>query len=81
MAVPIRGTVLWDARSDTSIRRSDESCETFFESYARGDIDVGGPEPPEHAKRTVVPDELGGGDFPAPAPPDETQRVRELCVL
>ena len=55
-----------------------DDCETFLESYSRGDIDVGGPEPPELAKSTVPPEVLASGDLYAPNPPDDDERAREL---
>jgi hypothetical protein len=55
-----------------------DDCDTFLESYAKGDIDVGGPEPPELAKATVSPEVLLSGDLYAPNPPDDDERAREL---
>jgi hypothetical protein len=55
-----------------------DDCETFLENYSRGDIDVGGPEPPELAKATVPPEVLSSGDLYAPNPPDDDERAREL---
>lgn len=55
-----------------------DACESFLESYAKGDIDVGGPEPPEVAFEEVPLDILQSGQWAPPAPADEMQRVREL---
>lgn len=57
-----------------------DACETFLESYSRGNIEVGGEEPPELAKKDIPLDILLAGDFAAPHPPDDDQRVRELYV-
>jgi hypothetical protein len=55
-----------------------DACEGFLESYARGNIDVGGENPPEIAKQDIPLDILLAGDFDAPVPPDDNERVREL---
>jgi hypothetical protein len=57
-----------------------DACETFLESYSRGNIEVGGEEPPELARKDIPLDILLAGDFAAPHPPDDDQRVRELYV-
>ena len=67
--------------SVTSLQSGDESldtCETFLESYSRGNIEVGGEEPPDLAKKDIPLDILLSGDFNAPYPADDKQRVREL---
>jgi hypothetical protein len=50
---------------------------SFVESYSCGDIDVGGEDPPDAAKRDI-PDILSSGSLPAPIPPDDDERVRQL---
>jgi len=57
-----------------------ESCESFLESYAKGNIDVGGSEPPESAFEEVPLDILRSGQWAPPTGPDERHRVRELYV-
>jgi hypothetical protein len=58
-----------------------DACESFLESYSRGNIDVGGEQPPEIATQDIPLDILLAGDFDAPLPPDDHQRVRELYSL
>ena len=55
-----------------------EACTSFLECYARGNIDVGGPDPPESAIREVPLEILCSGQWAPPPGPDEAQRVREL---
>ena len=57
-----------------------DTCESFLESYAKGNIDVGGSEPPESAFEEVPLDILRSGQWAPPTGPDERHRVRELYV-
>ena len=59
---------------------SPAACESFLESYARGNIDVGGQEPPEAAFDELPFDILLNGQWVPPTGPTESQRVRELCT-
>lgn len=61
------------AESDTM-----DACESFLESYSRGNIDVGEQKPPGSATLDVPLEILLNGHFVPPNPPDEAQRVREL---
>jgi hypothetical protein len=69
--------VVYDYGTGSIIVEDSVDCENFVESYARGNIDVGGIDPPEAAKQSV-PGLWSSGNFSAPAPPDDEDRVREL---
>lgn len=73
----------YDCSKGGSIRLNNfgDDCETFLESYARGNIDVGDLESPELEKLGVPAEILLSGDLPAPLPPDDDERVRELLVF
>jgi len=58
-----------------------DDCETFLESYARGNIEVGDLGPRELEKLGVPDEILKSGDLPAPLPPDDNERVRELLAF
>ena len=73
--------VAWDSRSVSILSDSTDACESFLDSYSRGNVDVGGIEPPELAKLDLSEDIISSGHFEPPLPPDETQRVRELYTL
>jgi hypothetical protein len=70
--------IAWDAGSVSVLSDSTDACESFLENYARGNVDAGGPEPPEIAKLDLSEETLASGHLEPPLPPDETQRVREL---
>ena len=69
---------VYNSSAGSAVSDSVDACESFLESYSQGNIDVGGPKPPESAALDVLPEILLNGQFPPPTPPDETQRVREL---
>jgi hypothetical protein len=70
-------TVLYESPTSCFILDDFHHCESFTDSYSCGNIDVGGIEPPE-AARQEYPDIASSGDFQAPIPPDDEERVREL---
>ena len=79
MPAPAPNTVVFDSFAGSSILAgSPDACESFLESYSRGNVDVGGVDPPDDAYFSVAADVLASGHFPPPNPPDERQRVREL---
>ena len=69
---------VYDSSTGSIISESMDACESFLERYSRGNLDVGGPNPPEEAGLEVPLEILLSGQFPPPVPPDEAQRVREL---
>jgi len=73
----MNGTV-YDSSAGSVVSDTMDACESFLESYRRGNIDVGGPVPPEGANLDVPLEILLSGHFQPPEPPDEAQRVREL---
>ena len=76
---PNSASIIFDSSVGSSLlSNSPEACESFLESYSRGNIDVGGIEPPDNASSSVAADILVSGHFPPPEPPDEPHRVREL---
>lgn len=72
---------VYNSSADSAVSDSVDACESFLESYAHGNIDVGGPNPPESAALEVPPEILLNGHFVPPQSPDEAQRVRELYTL
>ena len=72
--------IAWDLASVSVLSDSTDACESFLESYSRGNVDVGGILVPELAKLDISDEVLVSGHFEPPLPPDETQRVRELYV-
>jgi hypothetical protein len=66
-----------EARESTASGTVD-SCESFLENYARGQVNCPGEEPPAEAFAEINADHLFSGQWPAPEPPTEAQRVREL---
>ena len=64
-----------DHQTDTD---SVDACESFLESYAKGNIDIGGPEPPEAAIGEVSLDLLLSGQWAPPPATEESHRLREL---
>lgn len=69
---------IYNSSADSAVSDSVDTCESFLESYAHGNIDVGGPNPPESATLELPPEILLNGQFMPPSAPDEAQRVREL---
>jgi hypothetical protein len=79
MPSPPPNAIVYDSSADSSaFSTSPDACETFLESYSRGNVDVGGIDPPADAHLSVAAEVLASGQFPPPEPPDEPQRVREL---
>ena len=73
--------IVWESGSVSVLSDSTDACESFLESYSRGNVDVGGIEPPELAKLDISEEVLASGHFEPPLPPDESQRVRELYTI
>jgi hypothetical protein len=69
--------VVYDFPTGSTIVEDSVDCESFVDSYARGNIDVGGIDLPEAAKQSL-PGVSSSGNFSPPAPPDDEERVREL---
>jgi hypothetical protein len=66
--------VVYDFPTGSIIVEDSVDCESFIDSYAR---DVGGIDLPEAGKQSL-PGVPSSGNFSAPAPPDDEERVREL---
>jgi hypothetical protein len=71
--------LVYDSSTGAFMAEDSPDGMSFVQSYSCGDIDVGGEDPPEAAKRDI-PDILLSGSLPAPIPPDDDERVRELYV-
>jgi hypothetical protein len=68
----------YEVDGDSVPSDSADNCESFLQSYARGHVDCPGVEPPDDAFAEINADILLSGQWPAPEPPNEDHRVREL---
>jgi hypothetical protein len=67
-----------DVERDSMASEISDNCESFLENYARGQVQCPGEDPPAEAFAEINADHLLSGKWPAPEPPTEEQRVREL---